>query len=462
MRASILGKNYVYKWLRDSDAVEGPRLDFTGHVGDITLFGSRDRVFNLPPSQLFDTVQVRFGDWRTAFNSKGIESVPFLMSKTTFCLSDSPQYSVHLVWEPIEVPLQAYSRDECQKATADGALSLVEANAVANFIAGLLPAEDQAGKYTIRRDDWVTFFRNIRDNYAEAVELQGHDFFNMHAPAVYMTVRSSECMHMMEEGEDDEDWSDDEAENNGNDDNEQFRDAEEPVQHRRLQALLPVTSAGLERVHLALSLILTDQDDPGRVPLFSREWVAEEFKSNEVVFMPLGFSPAFGGFSATTVPDCLVGMVKSLRQRCQQQNGNVDFLSFGSCEGLTIFGAPLADEATMRRCTVGGCFGGSDPRMSLEIEEATTADDALAVREEFIEETLEDDAPAVLRIAFNAMVDITQLLQANRRLDVVISNLIQGVEEEVEEVGGQGLGVFGFPKEVSRLVGRGEGFKRRR
>ncbi|KAK9327399.1 hypothetical protein V1520DRAFT_357987, partial [Lipomyces starkeyi] len=49
---------------------------------------SLSRVFNLPPSQLFDTVQVRCADWRTAFNSKGVESVPFLMSKTTFCLSD--------------------------------------------------------------------------------------------------------------------------------------------------------------------------------------------------------------------------------------------------------------------------------------------------------------------------------------------------------------------------------------
>ncbi|KAK9327644.1 hypothetical protein V1520DRAFT_283059, partial [Lipomyces starkeyi] len=110
-------------------------------------------------------------------------------------------------------------------------------------------------------------------------------------------------------------------------------------------------------------------------------------KSNEVVFMPLGFSPAFGGFSATTVPDCLVGM-----RPWQMRSASVV-------------------------ASVGGCLGGSDPRMSLEIDEATTTDDALEVREEFIQETLEDDEPAVLRITFNAMVDVTQFLQANRRLE---------------------------------------------
>ncbi|KAK9481614.1 hypothetical protein V1527DRAFT_522526 [Lipomyces starkeyi] len=141
------------------------------------------------------------------------------------------------------------------------------------------------------------------------------------------------------------DWSDDEEDNYGNDDNDQFRDTEEPVRNV-LCRLLPHIS-WLERVHIALSLTLTDQDEPGKVPLFSREWVAEEFRTNNVVFMPLGFS----GFSATTR------------------------------------GWQMRQASVVSR---------------LEVDEATT--DALEVCEEFIQETLEDHEPAVLGITFNAMV----------------------------------------------------------
>ncbi|KAK9387188.1 hypothetical protein V1515DRAFT_580246 [Lipomyces mesembrius] len=137
------------------------------------------------------------------------------MSKTTFCLSDSPQYTVHLV------SLQAYSRDECQQVTADSALSVVEATAVAI----LLHCSYQP---KIRRE------------------------------TIYMGVRSSECMHIMEEGEDDEDWSDEERRTTvATMTMINSEMPEEPVQHRRLQALLSVTSAGHEWVHIALSLTST-------------------------------------------------------------------------------------------------------------------------------------------------------------------------------------------------------------
>ncbi|KAK9351045.1 hypothetical protein V1523DRAFT_417962 [Lipomyces doorenjongii] len=141
------------------------------------------------------------------------EAVLFFLREKTFCLVNTEQYTVHVAFEPHEVQLVECTRDERQEAAFSSALPVREASAVGKFIASLVPHPQAPAKaFQIERNEWATFWKEFFNHYATATELAEVDFFRSHEPAVYLFMRTSQCMNRdrpdLSEGDSDSDGND--------------------------------------------------------------------------------------------------------------------------------------------------------------------------------------------------------------------------------------------------------------
>ncbi|KAK9319631.1 hypothetical protein V1517DRAFT_331838 [Lipomyces orientalis] len=100
---------------------------------------------------------------------------------------------------------------------------------------------------------------------------------------------------------------------------------------------------GVRMVSMRCEAEITTTGRDDIVPLFDREWIAEEFQSKEVAFVPFGWSPAFGTFSSTATPACFERIVNRIERNTSAQNRHIRFVSFGSWDASTIFASPPTD-----------------------------------------------------------------------------------------------------------------------
>ncbi|ODQ71822.1 hypothetical protein LIPSTDRAFT_106224 [Lipomyces starkeyi NRRL Y-11557] len=113
---------------------------------------------------------------------------------------------------------------------------------------------------------------------------------------------------------------------------------------RCLEELFPIGSGGLAKAHMACAVSVADGSDPSMVPLFSREFMADEYTGQQAAFVPCGFNPAFGTFSGVKAPQCLDGTIDGIVRDTGRKNGNFEFVVFGSlskgCLGCRLTSRP--------------------------------------------------------------------------------------------------------------------------
>ncbi|KAK9241581.1 hypothetical protein V1506DRAFT_465844 [Lipomyces tetrasporus] len=206
---------------------------------------------------------------------------------------------------------------------------------------------------------------------------------------------------------------------NPDDDTVPVQNNDETWLHKCLDELFPIGAAGLAKAHMACAVSVTDGSDPTRVPLVSREFVAEEYLGRQAVFVPCGFSPAFGTFSAIKAPQCLAATVDGIIRDSRRKNGNFEWVT--------------------RKQTVEGLLRSAG--------QATAGKSILEERRKWVAAVAKDDGP-LTGLTFGVTVNIVRMMRRNRNIEFVISNVLSALAEGVQNLGGTSLGLYGFAKAV--------------
>ncbi|KAK9332482.1 hypothetical protein V1520DRAFT_353003 [Lipomyces starkeyi] len=106
-------------------------LELYPFISSITLFGFRRQVLGLPQSRIFDRVKV---DYEPLGYAVGQHVNRLSAINKTFCLTATPEFICHLVFEPSAGPLGKPSRDSLQTGALEGALTVENADRIANYL----------------------------------------------------------------------------------------------------------------------------------------------------------------------------------------------------------------------------------------------------------------------------------------------------------------------------------------